>query len=185
VRESILRAKVSDAGNDAFHIFNATSADSRFSPGFSGSVFSNSGARSLEFIGQTVAANDSGTTPLVSIMGRITDSQTDPNNGSQSGVITRPILEIRNNTTNIAQFQSNGNVLIGTTTDPGTGKLHVAGTFSTTGASTFGAVTLSPAASATPASNGQLTFEATSNTSLTIKMRGTDGTVRSVVLTLS
>jgi len=48
-----------------------------------------------------------------------------------------------------------------------------------------GSVTLSPAASATPASNGQLTFEATSNTSLTVKLKGTDGTVRSVVLTLA
>lgn len=46
-------------------------------------------------------------------------------------------------------------------------------------------IIISPAASATPASNGQMVFEATSNTSLTIKLKGTDGTVRSVVLTLA
>jgi hypothetical protein len=46
-------------------------------------------------------------------------------------------------------------------------------------------ITFSPAASATPASNGQLTFEATSNTSVTIKLKGSDGTVRSIVLTLA
>ena len=44
---------------------------------------------------------------------------------------------------------------------------------------------LVPAASATPDANGDLVFERTSNTSLTIKMKGTDGTVRSVVLTLT
>ncbi len=43
----------------------------------------------------------------------------------------------------------------------------------------------SPPASVTPASNGDLLFEATSNTSVTIKMRGTDGVVRSAVLTLA
>jgi len=54
------------------------------------------------------------------------------------------------------------------------------------GAATFsGGISIVPAASATPASNGQLTFEATSNTSLTIKYKGSDGIVRSTVLTLS
>lgn len=44
---------------------------------------------------------------------------------------------------------------------------------------------LVPAASATPANNGDLVFERTSNTNLTIKMKGTDGVVRSVVLALA
>lgn len=56
----------------------------------------------------------------------------------------------------------------------------------TTGSLTAnGGLTIKPPASVTPASNGQLTFEATSNTSLTIKLKGSDGTVRSVVLTLA
>ena len=42
-----------------------------------------------------------------------------------------------------------------------------------------------PPASVTPANNGDMVFEATSNTSVTLKMKGTDGTVRSVVLTLA
>jgi len=65
------------------------------------------------------------------------------------------------------------------------GNLSLTGTLSVTGASTLSTLTLSPAASATPASNGQLTFEATSNTSLTVKYKGSDGTVRGVVLTLA
>ena len=40
-------------------------------------------------------------------------------------------------------------------------------------------------ASMTPARNGDMTFQLTSNTSLTIKVKGSDGTVRSVALTLA
>ena len=43
---------------------------------------------------------------------------------------------------------------------------------------------LLPPASATPASNGDMLFELTSNTELKIKVKGSDGTVRSVSLTL-
>ena len=42
-----------------------------------------------------------------------------------------------------------------------------------------------PSASITPTNNGQLVIEATSNTSVTIKLKGSDGTVRSVALTLA
>jgi hypothetical protein len=48
-----------------------------------------------------------------------------------------------------------------------------------------GNVTLKPAASVTPANNGELTFQATSNTQLTFKYKGSDGTVRSGGITLS
>lgn len=48
-----------------------------------------------------------------------------------------------------------------------------------------GAMVWAPPASITPASNGEMTIEATSNTSVTIRLKGTDGTVRSAVLTLA
>jgi len=41
-----------------------------------------------------------------------------------------------------------------------------------------------PQPSATPSENGELLIEATSNTSLTVKLRGSDGIVRSINLTL-
>ena len=44
---------------------------------------------------------------------------------------------------------------------------------------------ISPAATAVPANLGDMVFQLTSNTSLTIKVKGTDGTVRSVALTLA
>jgi hypothetical protein len=42
-----------------------------------------------------------------------------------------------------------------------------------------------PAASVTPSTNGDLVVEATSNTTLTFKLKGSDGTVRSGTITLS
>lgn len=56
------------------------------------------------------------------------------------------------------------------------------GTMSTQNSS---AVTIQPAASATPSSNGDMVFELTDNTTLTIKVKGSDGTVRVVALTLT
>lgn len=48
-----------------------------------------------------------------------------------------------------------------------------------------GPLTIKPLATTTPANNGDLTFEATSNTSLTFKYKGSDGVVRSGSITLS
>jgi hypothetical protein len=56
---------------------------------------------------------------------------------------------------------------------------------SQTGTAQFANLTLSPSASLTPASNGNLVIEATSNTQLTFKLKGSDGTVRSGTITLS
>lgn len=46
-------------------------------------------------------------------------------------------------------------------------------------------LTLKPVASTTPGTNGDLQIEATSNTTLTLKYKGSDGTVRTVALTLA
>ena len=47
------------------------------------------------------------------------------------------------------------------------------------------AVVIQPQASVTPGGIGDMVFQLTSNTSLTIKVKGSDGTVRSVALTLA
>lgn len=51
--------------------------------------------------------------------------------------------------------------------------------------SVLGNTVLTPPASVTPANNGDLVFQKTSNTSLTFKLKGSDGTVRSGSLTLA
>ena len=47
------------------------------------------------------------------------------------------------------------------------------------------ALVLEPQASVTPAEPGDMVFQLTSNTSLTIKVKGLDGVVRSASLTLA
>lgn len=61
----------------------------------------------------------------------------------------------------------------------------VLGNSSTTKAKIFGTPVFVPSASSVPAANGELTIEATSNTSLTFRLRGSDGIVRSASLTLT
>lgn len=58
-------------------------------------------------------------------------------------------------------------------------------TFTQAGPAVFSVdLTLTPSASVTPTNNGELVIQATSNTSLTFKYKGSDGTVRSASLTL-
>lgn len=57
--------------------------------------------------------------------------------------------------------------------------------YGSTGATFTAAIIQKPAASVTPANNGELMAEATSNTTLTFKFKGSDATVRSVALTLT
>ena len=121
-RESLLKCTMSDGGNDAFHVFNGTSLDGRFSPSFSGSTFS-SNQGTLSFSSQTDASNDAGTIPLMLFSGRITNSQTDPNNGTLSTVTTRPLFSWQNLTAVHMLMAANGNLGIGTTSP--TSKLQV------------------------------------------------------------
>lgn len=46
-------------------------------------------------------------------------------------------------------------------------------------------VVLEPPASANPVRNGDMVFQLTNNTTLVIKVRGSDGTIRSTTLTLA
>jgi hypothetical protein len=71
-----------------------------------------------------------------------------------------------------------GNLGIGTTTP--TSKLSVVGDSLVTGIATVGLGTTS-----TPPSNSQMSFELTSNTNLRVKVRGTDGVLRSGNITLT
>jgi hypothetical protein len=72
----------------------------------------------------------------------------------------------------------NGNVGIGTTLPQA--RVHIVGNTLITGITTVGLADTS-----TPPNNSQLSFELTSNTNLRIKVRGTDGVLRSANITLS
>lgn len=55
----------------------------------------------------------------------------------------------------------------------------------TTGLALGKPLSINPGASVTPVDNGDVVFELTNNTTLTIKAKGSDGVVRSVALTLT
>jgi hypothetical protein len=73
------------------------------------------------------------------------------------------------------------NILIIGTEKAGTGSNRGMKFVATSGEFTF----ISPGSSVTPANNGELMIQATSNTSLTFKYKGSDGTVRSGSITLA
>lgn len=68
---------------------------------------------------------------------------------------------------------------------PSTGLVQITDGSSGLGSLSAANLTLKPSASVTPTNNGELIVEATSNTTLTIKLKGSDGTVRSTTLTLT
>jgi hypothetical protein len=116
VRENLLKCTVSDSGNDAFYMANATVADGSFVPGFIGAVFSSAGRYCLNLSGQTTSVNDTGTAPIVAFQACITNNAADPNNGTLSAVGTRPLFTWVNYTTTLMQMSANGNLGIGTIT---------------------------------------------------------------------
>jgi len=110
-REILFHAAVEDASRDRFDLANGTTTGSRFVPNLIGSVESTSAAQSVTIQGQCPVANDTGTTPLVSLMGRrYTDAAADPINSSYTDIATRPILDIRNRATILFQIEANGNL---------------------------------------------------------------------------
>lgn len=141
VRESILRAKVSDSSDDAFHIYNTTSADNSFSPGFSMSRFTTSGSCG-GFVGNTNAANDTGSSPMIGFQVRRTSSTTDPNNGTFSDITTRPLFAWFNNSTTTMTVNASGGLSIGTTTDAGVGNLLTSGRVAATAGFLYGTFTV-------------------------------------------
>jgi len=109
------------------------------------------------FIGTDTKANSNGETNQI-VIGHLAQGL-----GSNTAVLGNA---------SITTTALRGNVGIGTTAP--SSKLHV-----------NGAIIQKPDASATPPANGDLVVEATSNTTLTFKLKGTDGTVRSGTITLA
>lgn len=116
IRENIIRAKISDAGNDTFIVANGTTADSIFAPclvGYCGtSTVSPLGLRAL--VPSAADASDSSTRGLINIEVFRTDSATDPNNGTLTSIVNRKLLTIHNGSTNIVAISSASNIGIGT-----------------------------------------------------------------------
>jgi hypothetical protein len=98
-------------------------------------------------------------------------------NGAASSVF--PPFTFDTDTQSGMFLASSGNVCV-TTAGVERARFNNAGNLSITGT-----LFQIPNANVIPATNGQLAFEVTNNTTVTLKLRGTDGTVRSLALTLA
>lgn len=105
-------------------------------------------------------------------------------NGSSSATSFDNCVHVGANTKVSANGVTNENVFGYNATGLGSNTCAI-GSSAVTKTKIFGTPILMPVASSVPTVNGELTIEATSNTSLTFRLKGTDGTVRSSSLTLS
>ncbi|MCF7820610.1 MAG: tail fiber domain-containing protein [Candidatus Pacebacteria bacterium] len=117
-RENLFKGTVSDGGNDAFFITNATSVAGRFVPNFGGYIDSTNAAMSLQFTGLVSAANDaadSASSGVVKFIALRTDSATDPMNGTLSAIQNRKLFTFEGSAGPMMTIAASGNVGIGTT----------------------------------------------------------------------
>jgi len=118
--EDIARFRTIDS-TDYLAFTNGISTDGSFNPVLRS--FNNTN-ESTNFYVQSVIdpTVDTGGNPLIMLQGRVSSN---PGNVSWSGVTTRPILRVRNNSTDLVQINADGNFGIATITPQE--KLHVNG----------------------------------------------------------
>ena len=100
IREQILKGTVSDAGNNALYLGNATSTDAALVAMAAGYQVDADKA-GFQFRAMTSAASDasdSSTFGLLDLAAFRTDSASDPNNGTLSSIVNRKLLSVRGGT---------------------------------------------------------------------------------------
>lgn len=133
IRESILRATVSDSANDGFFISNGTNTDGAFAPAFGGVSNSSAVRWGIQFCGFTSTANDasdSSSFGLIDLCGFRSTSSTDPFNGTLSDVANRKLLTVRSVTGTKVEVAASGAMKLNATTastSTTTGALVVSG----------------------------------------------------------
>ena len=110
--EKILEVRPAGAVNDVFGIFNGTTATGRLAAIFYG-YRADATAASLLFRAFTITGEDSGTAPIGVFAAMRTSAATDPTSGTNSSVVTRPLYEFRNNTTDVLTLAADGKIGFG------------------------------------------------------------------------
>jgi len=109
--EDIARFRTIDS-TDYLAITNAVSTDGSFNPVFRS--FNNTNTSTNLYIQSVIDPSvDTGVNPLIMLQGRVT---TNPGVDPWSGVTTRPIVRVRNNSANLLDVTADGKVGIGTIT---------------------------------------------------------------------
>jgi len=120
-RETLLKANVSDAGNDFFGVGNGTSTAANFAPTFIGYKDSNYGSGyiySLNFRGLIPTSQD---ITNINRFGIVhfevfnTDNAADPNNNLDGAVVNRTLYTFANGSDTLLQIDANGDIGIRTT----------------------------------------------------------------------
>lgn len=117
IREILFRGVVSDAQNDAIFIYNATSGDGLFAPAFAGFQDTSSARNALSFRGMITAANDVGSTPMITFNTLLTTSGTDPvNNTNVTPIANRPLFDFQSSDASRMIIMPRGSIGLSTTT---------------------------------------------------------------------
>lgn len=116
VRETLMRLTVSDSGNGALVVGNATNTNSSFIPSIAGYFDTNATSASLDLRGMVSAANDasdSATPGIIEYTFARTDSATDPTNGTLTAIVNRKLWTINNTGTRVISLTAAGNLSLG------------------------------------------------------------------------
>jgi hypothetical protein len=102
--EVISKFTVSDDSTAAITISNGTATDSKLTPIIEGFVDVGSTTQAINIGGSITAANDTGTSPIISFVGY---RGTAPNTGT-GAIITRPLFSLTNWSTEVAEVSATG-----------------------------------------------------------------------------
>jgi len=127
-REVLFAGETTDDATSGFYVINGTITNGEFRPGFLGYKAGDNNSP-LTFYGQTTSTYDTGSDPLI----RFTANRKagDRINGTNSSIVTRPIVQFLNYNDPLMTILANGSVGIGTTTPDAKLSVNGSATFNT------------------------------------------------------
>jgi hypothetical protein len=115
VRETLLKATVSDDSSSQFGISNGTNNNGWFLPTFYGFAnYNTTNVISMKFTGYILAVKDvASDIATINFQTYITSSSTDPNNGTGSKIVNKPLVSVLNYLDKVLLISPDGSQAIG------------------------------------------------------------------------